>query len=74
MTEHTYEAVYAAWQSDPKAFWAEAAQDVSWYKKWDNVLDSSNAPLYHWFPGAEVNSCYNCLLYTSDAADECVNV
>ena len=62
MTEHTsYESVYANWQADPEAFWAEAAQDVHWFKRWDTVLDESRAPFYRWFVGAEVNSCYNAL-------------
>jgi propionyl-CoA synthetase len=61
MTEHTYEAVYAQWQADPEAFWAQAAEDVHWFKRWDKVLDDSRAPLYQWFAGAEVNSCYNAL-------------
>ena len=61
MTEQTYRAVCSAWQRDPEAFWAEAAQDVSWYKTWDKVLDSSRAPSYRWFAGAEVNTSYNAL-------------
>ncbi len=61
MTKNTYEAVYAAWQADPETFWAQAAQDVHWFKTWDKVLDDSRAPLYRWFPGAEVNSCFNAL-------------
>lgn len=61
MTAHTYESVYSSWQANPEAFWAQAAQDVHWYKTWDKVLDDSRAPLYRWFPGAEVNSCYNAL-------------
>jgi propionyl-CoA synthetase len=61
MTKQTYEAVYARWQADPELFWAQAAQDVHWIKSWDKVLDDSRAPLYQWFAGAEVNSCYNAL-------------
>jgi propionyl-CoA synthetase len=61
MTAHTYESVYSSWKADPEAFWANAAQDVHWYKTWDKVLDDSRAPLYRWFAGAEVNSCYNAL-------------
>ena len=62
MTEHTsYESVYTNWQADPEAFWAQAAQDVHWFKTWDKVLDDSRAPFYRWFVGAEVNSCYNAL-------------
>ena len=61
MSENLYEAVYAAWRADPETFWAQAAQDVHWFKTWDEVLDSSRAPIYRWFAGAEVNSCYNAL-------------
>ena len=62
MTEHTsYESVYTNWQADPEAFWAQAAQDVHWFKTWDKVLDDSRAPFSRWFVGAEVNSCYNAL-------------
>lgn len=46
---------------DPEAFWGEAAQQVHWYRKWDKVLDDSNKPFYRWFPGGEVNTCYNAL-------------
>jgi propionyl-CoA synthetase len=56
-----YQEVYAAWKADPQGFWAEAAQAIDWYKKWDKVLDDSNPPLYRWFPGAEVNTSYNAL-------------
>jgi propionyl-CoA synthetase len=61
MAGYTYEAVYGNWQTDPEAFWAKAGQDVYWIKTWDKVLDNSRAPLYQWFTGAEVNSCYNAL-------------
>ncbi len=56
-----YDEVYAAWRSDPERFWAEAAEAVHWYRKWDTVLDSSNAPFYRWFVGGETNTCYNCV-------------
>lgn len=46
---------------DPKAFWAEAAAAIHWYKKWDKVLDDSRAPFYRWFSGGELNTCYNAL-------------
>jgi propionyl-CoA synthetase len=56
-----YDEVYNRSISDPEAFWAEAAEDVSWYKKWDKVLDDSDAPYYRWFTGGKVNTCYNAL-------------
>jgi propionyl-CoA synthetase len=57
----TYHDVYARWRAAPEAFWAEAAEAVHWYRRWDAVLDSSRAPFSRWFPGGQVNSCYNAL-------------
>ena len=57
----TYSEVYARWRAEPEAFWAEAAEAVHWYRRWDTLLDDSHAPLYRWFHGGEVNSCYNAL-------------
>jgi propionyl-CoA synthetase len=59
--QSTYEAVYARWRDDPQNFWAEAAEAIHWFKKWDSVLDASQPPFYRWFSGAMVNSCYNAL-------------
>ncbi len=57
----TYQEIYNQWKQDPEGFWANAAEDIDWYKKWDKVLDDSNKPFYRWFAGAEVNTCYNAL-------------
>jgi propionyl-CoA synthetase len=57
----TYADVYARWRAAPEAFWAEAAEAVDWYRRWDAVLDDSRPPFYRWFPGAQTNSCYNAL-------------
>src|SRR5918996_3006193 len=59
--ETTYEAVYRSWRESPEKFWAEAAEAIHWYKKWDEILDTSRAPFYRWFSGAQVNTCYNLL-------------
>ena len=48
---------------EPAAFWAEAAAAVQWDKPWDTVLDDSAAPLYRWFVGGRLNTCYNALDY-----------
>ena len=58
-----YRSVYQQSLSDPEAFWGAAAEDIQWYKKWDKVLDDSNAPFYRWFPGGELNTCYNAVDY-----------
>jgi len=46
---------------DKEGFWAEAAEAVDWIKRWDRVLDASDAPLYRWFAGAELSTCHNAL-------------
>ncbi|HEY6998147.1 MAG TPA: propionyl-CoA synthetase [Candidatus Binatia bacterium] len=57
----TYDAVYTRWLNDPENFWAEAAEEVHWDKKWDRVLDDSRPSFYRWFPGGLLNTCYNAL-------------
>ena len=59
----TYETAYRRSIDDPEGFWAEAAENLHWYKKWDRVLDDSNTPFYRWFRGGEINTCYNMLDY-----------
>jgi propionyl-CoA synthetase len=56
-----YEEVFKRSIEDPEGFWGEAAEDITWYKKWDKVLDDSNPPFYKWFTGGELNTCYNAL-------------
>ncbi|MGW8251155.1 MAG: acetyl-coenzyme A synthetase N-terminal domain-containing protein, partial [Anaerolineales bacterium] len=34
-----YEALYKHSIEDPQGFWAERAEELEWYKKWDKVLD-----------------------------------
>src|SRR5216684_489844 len=57
----TFDQVYARSMNDPEGFWGDAAEDVHWYRKWDQVLDRSHAPFYRWFVGGVTNSCYNAL-------------
>ena len=33
---------------NPEQFWAEAAEEIVWHKKWDKVLDNSNSPHTKW--------------------------
>jgi propionyl-CoA synthetase len=56
-----YEELFQRSISDPEGFWGDAAEAITWYKKWDKVLDSSNPPFYRWFTGGEMNTCYNAL-------------
>ena len=57
----SYDAVYGRWLKNPENFWAEAAEAVHWYRKWNRVFDDSRPSFYRWFPGGLVNTCYNAL-------------
>jgi propionyl-CoA synthetase len=56
-----HEEVYRHSLDAPEEYWAELAKEIHWYEPWDTVLDSSQAPLYHWFSGGKLNTCYNAL-------------
>ena len=56
-----YHEVYAAWQRDPEAFWAEAAREIDWYAPWQKVFDPYAGQYGRWFVGAECNTAWNCL-------------
>lgn len=57
----SFDELHAQSLADPEGFWAAAAEGVDWYKRWDKVLDDSNAPMYRWFSGGELNTCHNAL-------------
>ena len=44
----------------PEEFWASAANELPWFRKWDRVFDW-DFPSFRWFPGAQTNLAYNCL-------------
>ncbi|NOZ70670.1 MAG: acetate--CoA ligase [Chloroflexi bacterium] len=56
-----YEAVYQKALDDLEGFWAERAESLDWYERWEEVLDESNAPFYKWFVGAKTNIVHNAL-------------
>jgi len=47
--------------SDREAFWAKAADRLTWDTKWDKVLDDSKPPFFKWFTGGKLNAAYNCV-------------
>ena len=57
---------------DPQAFWDRAGRELPWFREWDRVFDSSEAPgaglnqpefqpAFRWFAGGRTNLCYNAL-------------
>ena len=57
-----YQTKYNSSVSNPEKFWAEVAERITWFKKWDHVqkYDFAQAEI-KWFEGAKLNACYNCL-------------
>ena len=52
--------VYEDAERDPEGFWARAAADLHWFRRWDQVLEW-NLPYAKWFVGGKTNLSYNCL-------------
>jgi propionyl-CoA synthetase len=56
-----YLAAHARSLVEPEQFWAEAADGITWLKRWDKVLDDSRRPFFRWFTGGVLNTCYNAV-------------
>nr|WP_319396538.1 acetate--CoA ligase [uncultured Desulfobacter sp.] len=42
-------------------YYTEFAELLTWYKYWDEVLDTSDTPCWKWFKGGKLNASYNCI-------------
>lgn len=57
-----YQKIYQRSIEDPEGFWGELADQLSWYKRWDKVLEYDfNRPEIKWFINGKLNASYNCL-------------
>jgi len=57
-----YKKMYDYSIREPETFWAEQAERISWFKKWNNVWEwDFNKANVKWFEGAKLNACYNCV-------------
>ncbi len=54
------EGVYDSARRDPEGFWANAAGDLHWFRRWNKVLQW-DLPFAKWFVGGKTNMAYNCL-------------
>ncbi len=57
----SYQETYDRSLRDPAGFWAEAAEGIDWYERWNTVLDDSRPPFFRWFSGGSLNTSYNAL-------------
>ena len=57
-----YKNEYAKSINNPETFWVEKANNFTWQKKWDNVLNwDFSKPEIKWFEGGKLNITENCL-------------
>ena len=61
----TLEAYHEAYKNSidhPEKFWSEIAENFTWRKKWDKVLDwNFTEPKVEWFKGGKLNITENCI-------------
>ncbi|MAD52144.1 MAG: acetate--CoA ligase [Candidatus Marinimicrobia bacterium] len=57
-----FKEIYDRSTQDKDAFWADIAERITWFKKWDKVsdVDFTKAKI-KWFEGGKLNVSYNCL-------------
>lgn len=56
-----YDKMYRYSVNHLEDFWEEQACYLSWFRRWDSVLDKSNPPFYKWFIGAKTNIILNAI-------------
>ena len=57
-----YKKLYEHSINNPEDFWAEQAERITWFKKWDKIWEwDFNKANITWFEGAKLNACYNCV-------------
>lgn len=56
-----YRDTYAAWQTDPDAFWMEAAQAIDWTEAPSRALTDKGDGLFEWFADGMTNTCFNAV-------------
>lgn len=61
-SKEEYDRAYKKSVNDPESFWAEIAEQFTWKKKWDKVLQwNFKDPDVKWFTGGKLNITENCL-------------
>ncbi len=58
----SYQHTYLESTVNPESFWDSVAQDFTWKKKWDKVLEwDFHKPEVKWFVGGKLNITENCI-------------
>jgi acetyl-CoA synthetase len=53
-------SIYERAEADPEGFWAEQADRLTWFRRWETVMEWT-PPWVKWFTGGRLNASYNCL-------------
>jgi acetyl-CoA synthetase len=56
-----WEALSDFARKDIRAFWSKEAEELEWFRKWDQVLDDSRKPFFKWFTGGKTNITHNAV-------------
>jgi propionyl-CoA synthetase len=56
-----YATLYGQWQNASEAYWADCAKLIDWDVAPSTIFDAASGPYGAWFPGAKLNTSYNCL-------------
>ena len=56
-----YQQEYRRSLTEPDRYWRGAAGLIDWYTEPATVLDRSGPPLYRWFTGGVLNTCFNAV-------------
>jgi acetyl-CoA synthetase len=57
-----YKSAYNTSVENPDSFWASVAEQFTWHKKWDKVLEwNFKEPKVKWFLNAKLNITENCI-------------
>ena len=55
-----FEKLWNRAAADPEGFWAEQAESLHWFQRWNKVLEW-NEPFAKWFVGGKINASFNCI-------------
>jgi acetyl-CoA synthetase len=47
-------------EENPETFWARAAEQLPWFRRWDTTFEAT-PPTFRWFVGGLTNLSHNCL-------------
>ncbi|MES3517281.1 MAG: AMP-binding protein, partial [Natronomonas sp.] len=54
-------SIYEDFEENWPDCWEQAADLLDWERRWETVLDDTDAPRYRWFAGGRLNAAYNAL-------------